>query len=258
MMGIGLSNYPYFDAGRPILQSVPFNINSMHFLLFKPELFLIISLIALLILTVFLRNYYRVEDIALYSYLLTIYILVVTMIMSLQNLIYKSSFIIFNFALVIDYYSTIVKSALLFLAIITLLATLKKIKLSYIDLIEYPWLIGLSIFFLMTLISSYNMISLYLSIEGLSLTLYVLTAYPFSKSSMEAASKYYVFGAWSSGILLAGILGLYGLYGVFDFLTLTQNLCMDTNEKGFHLKELVAFLIVFGFIFKLGMYPFHM
>ena len=110
----------------------------------------------------------------------------------------------------------------------------------------------------MTLISSYNMIALYLSIEGLSLTLYVLTAYPFSKSSMEAASKYYVFGAWSSGILLAGILGLYGLYGVFDFLTLTQNLCMDTNENDFLLKELVSFLIVFGFIFKLGMYPFHM
>jgi len=177
------------------IQNVPFNINSMHFLLFKPEIFLILSLLLVAILAAFLRSFYRIQDITMYIYSLTLYVLILTLLMVLQNLIYNKSYIIFNFALAIDFYSTVVKAIVILLAIVSFFISYRKIKMSFIDLIEYPWFIGLSVFFLMVLISSYSMITLYLSIEGLSLTLYLLTAYPFSKNSIEAASKYYVFGA---------------------------------------------------------------
>lgn len=190
----------------------------------------------------------------MYIYILTLYTLTLTLGLVLQNIIYNETYIIFNFGLVIDYYSTIVKAILLFLTIIALIISYRKIKMSFIDLIEYPWFIGISVFFLMLLISSFSMITLYLSIEGLSLTLYILTAYPFSKSSMEAASKYYVFGAWSSGVLLLGIVLSYGLFGAFDFLSISQTEIYSYKM----LKDVSTFLIVFGFIFKLGMYPFHM
>jgi len=130
-----------------LVQNVPFNINSFHFLLFKPELFLITSLVFLAVLAAFLRNFYRIQDITLYIYILTLYTLALTLGMVLQNIIYNKTYIIFNFALVIDYYSTIVKAIILFLAIISLIISYRKIKMSFIDLIEYPWFIGISVFF---------------------------------------------------------------------------------------------------------------
>jgi NADH-quinone oxidoreductase subunit N len=61
---------------------------------------------------------------------------------------------------------------------------------------------------------------MYLTLEGLSIVLYVLAAYPFKQSSLEASIKYYTLGALSSGILLFGISLIYGIVGAFDFLNI--------------------------------------
>jgi len=108
------------------------------------------------------------------------------------------------------------------------------------------------------MLSSYSMVTLYLSIEGLSFILYILTIYPFNKSSVEAAVKYYIMGCYSSGFLLLGIILLYGLTGAFDFLHL--KLILDSIDiELFSLFRYTALIsIIFGFLFKLGMFPFHM
>jgi NADH-quinone oxidoreductase subunit N len=125
-------------------------------------------------------------------------------------------------------------------------------------MVEYPLFLLLSVFFLCLLLSTYNNITLYLSIEGLSFILYILTIYPFNKSSIEASAKYYIMGCYSSGFLLLGIILLYGSTGAFDFLQI--KLVLDTGGlESFSLFRYTALIsIIFGFLFKLGMFPFHM
>jgi NADH-quinone oxidoreductase subunit N len=65
-------------------------------------------------------------------------------------------------------------------------------------------------------------------------------------------------GCYSSGFLLLGIILLYGSTGAFDFLQI--KLVLDTGGlESFSLFRYTALIsIIFGFLFKLGMFPFHM
>jgi len=190
----------------------------MHFLLFKPEFILLFYTIFLLIVSVYLRKYYHKKDIAIVIYIANILILLEVTLCNFQNLINNNSYIIFNFSLVIDHYTTTIKFFLLIFTIILLIVSFKQILNSSVDIIEYPLLISFSIFFLLLLVSSYNMITLYLCIEGLSLLLYVLAAFPFNQNSIEATTKYFIIGSLASGLILFGIICIYGTSGSFDFL----------------------------------------
>jgi NADH-quinone oxidoreductase subunit N len=108
------------------------------------------------------------------------------------------------------------------------------------------------------LTSSYDFFGLYLSIEGLSLTLYVLSAL-ISKGvvSIEATVKYFSLGAMSTGILLLGISILYALVGSLDFLTI--QLFLGSVKSYYHFLEIKfsIILILVSFFFKLSMFPCH-
>tara|TARA_B100000676_G_C17973969_1_gene784990 strand:- start:32 stop:1105 length:1074 start_codon:yes stop_codon:yes gene_type:complete len=100
---------------------------------------------------------------------------------------------------------------------------------------------------------------LYLGIELLSLALYALIGFnKASKLSSEAAIKYYILGAMSSGILLFGISLIYGFTGSIDYFEIAEQISSVNNNS-------VQFLgIIFGMIFitaslcfKFGAAPFH-
>ena len=79
--------------------------------------------------------------------------------------------------------------------------------------------IGFSVFFLLILTSTYDFFGVYLALEGLSLTLYVLAGIlNYSIVSIEAAIKYFSLGAIASGVLLLGVSLLFGIVGSLDFL----------------------------------------
>jgi NADH-quinone oxidoreductase subunit N len=100
------------------------------------------------------------------------------------------------------------------------------------------------------LVSSFNLFSLFISLEGLSLCLYVLAAYDFDRrSSTEAAIKYFTLGTLSSGFLLLGIVFIYITIGSLDYLTIYQ--CTDVNTPQ-PLLRIGSGLIFFSFLFKLG------
>lgn len=74
----------------------------------------------------------------------------------------------------------------------------------------------------MFLITSYDLISLYLSIEMQSLCCYVLAASKKDSSfSTEAGLKYFILGSFSSILLLFGISYFYGFTGTTNFSNLT-------------------------------------
>jgi NADH-quinone oxidoreductase subunit N len=240
------------------MQPVPFSINSAHFSLFKPELYLLFNVITVLMASVYLRKFFHPSDVTVVVYFKTITMLCTTSIYIFHNLFIINSSIIFNFALVIDYYTTVAKLLILISSVIILISSHKHVFSSYTDTVEYSIVVSFSIFFLLILISGYSMITVYMSLEGLSLMLYVLAAFPFNRSSLEAAIKYFIVGSFSSGLILFGIICMYGTTGTFDFLWLkvileTQGLVGLTTFRWLGLCSLL-----FGFLFKLGAFPCHM
>src|SRR5574338_839959 len=79
---------------------------------------------------------------------------------------------------------------------------------------EYYSLILFATVGMMFIASGYDLISLYISLELMALTFYVLVAFTKrEKRSNEAAMKYFLLGAFSSGVLLYGMSLLYGVAG---------------------------------------------
>src|SRR6266542_2341065 len=79
---------------------------------------------------------------------------------------------------------------------------------------EYYALVLFATVGMMFLACGYDLISLYISLELMALTFYVLVAFTKrEKRSNEAAMKYFLLGAFSSGVLLYGMSLLYGIAG---------------------------------------------
>lgn len=121
----------------------------------------------------------------------------------------------------------------------------------------------LSIIGILTIISSYDLITMYLGIELQSLCFYIVTNLKFySNFSIEAGLKYFILGALSSGILLFGCSLLYGFTGLTNFLDLTILFYYNILE-GFNLNHykgaLIGIIFIYcGILFKIGIVPFHM
>ncbi len=123
---------------------------------------------------------------------------------------------------------------------------------------EY-YLLGLfAMLGIMVMISAYSLLTLYLGLEMLSLSLYGLVAIDRnSPIAAEAAMKYFVLGAIASGCLLYGVSILYGLTGTVQLNELAE--ALSAAAEGSRLAAVVgmAFIIV-GLAFKFGAVPFHM
>jgi NADH-quinone oxidoreductase subunit N len=110
---------------------------------------------------------------------------------------------------------------------------------------------------MMVMISANHLLSLYLGLELLSLSLYALVALQRdSKDNTEAAMKYFVLGALASGMLLYGMSMIYGATGNLEIPKIAQVIA-DGNANGTILVFGLVFLVA-GIGFKLGAVPFHM
>ena len=110
---------------------------------------------------------------------------------------------------------------------------------------------------MMVMISAHSLLTIYLGLELLSLSLYTLVALNRdSAESSEAAMKYFVLGAIASGILLYGMSMLYGAAGSLDISEIDAYIRSSSSQDIVLLFGL-SFVIV-GLVFKLGGVPFHM
>ncbi len=115
-----------------------------------------------------------------------------------------------------------------------------------------------------------DLIMIYIALETASISSYVLAGFVTgSKRSSEAGMKYFVYGAFATGLMLYGMSFLYGLTGQTNIYRIPQeiaallaNVSTDTVPAGniggiTPLIVLSAALIVAGFGFKISMFPFH-
>ena len=109
----------------------------------------------------------------------------------------------------------------------------------------------------LALVSANDLLTSFLSIELLSIPVYVLagSAY-FEKSSTEGSLKYFILGAVSSAVLLYGLALIYATTGTLDIQQINSFLLAAQHSPSPLLLIGVA-LVIFGFGFKLSLAPFH-
>lgn len=166
--------------------------------------------------------------------------------------------ITFNGMYVSDGYSTFFKLIFFVNIILSVLISIKYITIEKANYGEYYALILFSTTGMMIMASASDLIVLYLGLELMALSTYVLAGFiRHDLRSTEAAIKYFLLGAFSSAFLLYGISLLYGLTGTTDIRSIANII----SEKGLvdnkSLLLAVIFLIV-AFGFKIAAAPFHM
>ena len=110
---------------------------------------------------------------------------------------------------------------------------------------------------MMVMISAHSLLTIYLGLELLSLSLYAMVATDRdSGNGSEAAMKYFVLGALASGMLLYGMSMLYGATGTLDLGGIASALA-EPGESSLILIFGLCFVVV-GLAFKFGAVPFHM
>jgi NADH-quinone oxidoreductase subunit N len=112
---------------------------------------------------------------------------------------------------------------------------------------------------MMIMASAASLLTVYLGLELLSLSLYAMIAmHKDSLTASEAAMKYFVLGALASGMLLYGISMLYGASGAIDLQSISDY-AMRNPDTGSNLLMVFGLVfIIVGIAFKLGAVPFHM
>ncbi len=122
---------------------------------------------------------------------------------------------------------------------------------------EYLVLALTAVLGIQVIVSAGSLLSLYLGIEIMSLSLYAMVAFDRDDGvAAEAAMKYFVLGAIASGSLLYGISILYGLTGTFLLGGVAAAATME-GAPAIGLLFGLAFIVV-GVAFKFGAVPFHM
>ena len=160
---------------------------------------------------------------------------------------------LFDGMLVVNSQTQLIQIALLVLTILVILLSLESTFTAHVG--EFLALILFATTSMLFLVSSENILLIFISLELLSLSLYILAAFnKRSAQSAEAALKYFLFGGMSAAFTLFGLSLVYGLSG-------STNLTQIANAiKGPSLDPLLVVAIVMtvvGFGFKVAAVPFH-
>ena len=157
---------------------------------------------------------------------------------------------------VLDRFALFFKAMLLLFAVVTILMGFRFTKHFRPHQSEFVALILLATVGGMFMASAREMIELYVSLETLSIALYVMVAFnKGSRLSSEAGFKYLVVGAASSAILLYGLAILYGLTGRTELDAVAKQLIAHRSNSP--ALVLAMLFVVGGISFKIAAVPFH-
>jgi len=223
----------------------------IDFSLAAPEIFLAIAICAVLLVDVYLRENQRQI-----TYLLSMIALIGTAAISAYSQVNEPVTTFFG-AFVADPAGGVLKMMAYLVVAVVFLYSRDHLLRTGLFKGEF-FVLGLfGLLGIMIMISAHSLLTIYLGLELLSLSLYALVAFNRdSSTAAEAAMKYFVLGAIASGTLLYGISLLYGVTQTLDLSELAQRL---SAPGGISIPASLglAFIIV-GVAFKFGAVPFHM
>ena len=167
----------------------------------------------------------------------------------------------FNDFYVVDNLSVFVKVCVLACTAISILLMLQYAKVEKINYGELYAMLLFSVFGMLVMASGNDLLTVYLGLETMSISIYVLVAFMrHDPLSREAGLKYFLMGAFASGILLYGMALTYGFTGTTSIRGIAEAFA-GTGGAAIAQNPVMIFgliLLVAGFGFKLALAPFHM
>jgi NADH-quinone oxidoreductase subunit N len=155
-----------------------------------------------------------------------------------------------------DRFSVFFKVVFYLTTVLTFLLSQRYTEIEEIGSSEYYVLLLFTLFGMMILASAVDLLSIYVGLELMVFCTYVLTGFlRQQRRSNEAALKYVILGAVSTGIFLYGVSLIYGLTGTTQLDGMAAAVSGDPLDPGL---LLAVVFIVAGLVFKVGAVPFHM
>ncbi|WP_333676894.1 NADH-quinone oxidoreductase subunit NuoN [Dyella sp.] len=219
-------------------------------LIMLPEFFLVAAACVLLLADAFMKPAERV-----YLHWLSIGVLVVTgyLVLRYQP---EGAVTAFGGMFIRDGLSTILKLFAILSTILVFIYGRPYMVDRKLFVGEFYTLMLFAVIGVMLLVSAGSLVMVYLGLELLTLSSYALVALNRDSSlSSEAAIKYFVLGALSSGLLLYGMSMIYGATGTLGLAQLHEAIPHSAMP---HLLIFGLVFLVIGVAFKLGVAPFHM
>jgi NADH-quinone oxidoreductase subunit N len=212
-----------------------------------PEIVLAVGALALLLIGVFRGN----ESSGLLSGLAVLLLVCAGVLVAMAP---ANKVVTFGGSFVVDSFARYFKILALIGSAVTVIVSSEFMGQVDRRRFEYPILILLATTGMLMLISAGDLIALYLGLELMSLSLYVVAAIDRERvRSTEAGLKYFVLGALSSGMLLYGASLIYGSTGTVSFAGIAQ----AAAQGGLGVTFGIVFLFA-GLCFKVSAVPFHM
>lgn len=156
---------------------------------------------------------------------------------------------------VLDNFALFFKMLILLSLVLTILASVRFVGSAPYPGGEYYALLLFTGVGMLFMVSGANLASIYVSLELMALSSYILAGYfKGEPKSTEAALKYFILGAFSSGVLLYGISLVYGQTGKLGLADVGQ---LFASAERSNLTMLGILLILAGLLFKVAAVPFH-
>ena len=156
---------------------------------------------------------------------------------------------------VVDNFAVFFKVLILLSLLLAILASVRFVGEAPYPGGEYYALLLFTGVGMLFMVSGHNLISIYVALELMALSSYILAGYFKGElKSTEAALKYFVLGAFSSGVLLYGLSLVYGIAGKMGLPDLAQALAQPVKSN---LLVVGILLILSGLLFKIAAVPFH-
>ena len=228
-----------------------FAVRPSDWALLSPELFLTAGGLIILALSVFLGKA-KEEFIGFLSIL---FVAITAALVVFVGTLPDRAKPILAGAFVVDNFSLFFKGLILLSLVLTILASVRFVGDAPYPGGEYYSLLLFAGVGMLFMASGNNLISIYVALELMALASYVLAGYFKGEvKSTEAALKYFVLGAFSSGVLLYGLSLIYGVAGKLGLPELAKLLAGTERSN---LLMLGVLLLLSGLLFKIAAVPFH-
>jgi NADH-quinone oxidoreductase subunit N len=230
-------------------------MTTINFSAVYPEIILVLfSLIILL-----LQSFYKDSFKGYYGYVSLIGVLAAIAVVFTEPSGFASRSIEYSFngMWVVDNYCRFFKLIFLLGTGLTILISIRYLEDEHMQHGEYFALILFATLGMMIMASGAELITIFLGIELMSISLYVLAGYTRSRQiSNEAALKYFLLGSFATGFLLYGIALIYGTTGTTDIRAIAKFIATAGLQSPTMVMGMALLLIGFGF--KTALVPFHM
>ncbi len=218
----------------------------------SPELILLITGFVVLSVDLAMRRRDEGRTAAVIALIGLAVALVMSVLLVLNN---PATIVASTFA--VDPYATFFKVLAIIGASLVILSSMHFMRGKSLYLGEYYALLVFVTLAVSVAVSATNLMLVYVGIEFLSITSYILTGFlRNNRRSEEAAIKYFLYGASAGAVMLYGISLVYGATGTTDLVAVSE--LMKTTGGANHLLGIAAIVLLLGgFGFKASLVPFH-